>query len=178
MKKLFVCIIMLLPFTNIYASPYADDYLYEDILDYIENPANYSNNYVNGYVNNNPDIIVGAFIEKAFSVYKKEEKYTPDFKNCGEGCYKDEKAQDILNAYHKFFYMFAIAEEITSVLIQNPQVNDNIEYTLKNKKIRYKWNNKNKLVISIDRNTIEFVKQNKGVVIKTDMKSLEKYRLN
>ena len=73
MKKLFVCIIMLLPFTNIYASPYADDYLYEDILDYIENPANYSNNYVNGYVNNNPDIIVGAFIEKAFSVYKKEE---------------------------------------------------------------------------------------------------------
>ena len=160
MKKVFIStLILLLSITYLHASPYADNYLYENMLDFIENQDKYRDNITNGYVfNNNSNIIVGAFIERAYSVYEKEEEYTPEFS--------------------KFFYMFAIAKEITGVLIQNPQVNDNIEYILKNKHISYKWYNQNKLIINIDNNKIEFIKDNKAITIKTDMKSLKKYRLN
>lgn len=180
MKNLLRNAVIFLTFTvSAYASPYADKYLYENMLDYIENPSKYRDNVINGYVvDNSSDIIVGAFIEKAFSVYKKEEEYTPEFTSCGTGCYMITNAVDIVNAYHKFFYMFAIANEITGVLIQNPQVNDNIEYIMKNKHISYKWYSHNKLLITIDNNKIEFIKDSKAITIKTDMKSLEKYRLN
>lgn len=180
MKKVFIStLILLLSITYLHASPYADNYLYENMLDFIENQDKYRDNVTNGHIlNNSENVIVGAFIERAYSVYEKEEEYTPEFSSCGTGCYKITNAIDIINAYHKFFYMFAIAKEITGVLIQNPQVNDNIEYILKNKHISYKWYNQNKLIINIDNNKIEFIKDNKVITIKTDMKSLEKYRLN
>lgn len=180
MNKLLISTFILFCITCYgYASPYANNYLYETMLDYVENQKKYSDNITNGYVkDNNSDIIVGAFIERAYSVYEKEEEYTPEFMQCGQGCYKISSVTDILNAYHKFFYMFAIAEEINGVLLQNPQVNENIEYILKNKYITYNWISDNKLIINIDDNTIEFVKDSKGVTIKTDMQSLNKYRLN
>lgn len=161
------------------ASPYADNYLYENMLDFLENSSKYQDNITNGKIkNSNDDIIIGAFIESAYSVYEKEEEFTKEFTSCGKGCYENKNAKDILNGYHKFFYMYAIAKEITHVLLQNPQMGENIEYTLKNKHISYKWQGKNKLLINIDNEKIEFIKSKKGVIIKTDMKSLENYRLN
>lgn len=180
MNKLLISTFILFSIISYgYASPYANNYLYDTMLDYIQNQGKYKDNITNGYVkDNNSDIIVGAFIERAYSVYEKEEEYTPEFMQCGEGCYQISNVTDLLNAYHKFFYMFAIAEEINGILLQNPQKEENIEYILKNKHITYQWINENKLVIHIDNNMIEFVKDKKGVTIKTDMQSLKKYRLN
>lgn len=161
-----------------YSSPYANPWLYDNMLEYFDNTSKYSDNVTHGIIkNSNDDVIISTYIEKAYNVYKKEEKYTPEIIFCGKGCYEDKHSKNIIMAYHKFFYIYAIAPEITEYLIQNPTENENIEYVLHNKTISYKWSN-NKLIVMVDNEKIEFIKENNKIKINTNMQSLFKYRLN
>lgn len=178
MRKLFILLFMLIS-CDIYASPYANPWLYNNMLDFINNLASYKDNFTNGIVNeSNADIIVGAFIEDAYSVYKKEEEWTKNFILCGDNCYKYNNSSDILQAYNEFFYVFAIVLPISEILIKNIAINENITYYLKNKLISYTWLNKHHLIISIDKDKLEFKKQDNSVMIKTTLQIFKKYILN
>ena len=178
MRILFISLFALISF-NLYASPYANPWLYDKMLDYINNPDAYSDNFTYGVLDNrSSDIIVGAYIEDAYSVYGKEEEYTPQFISCGDNCYQDNNSKDILETYHKFFYMYAIAFPVTSVLLQNPAKDDNISYYMQNKKITYTWKNDKELFINIDNGTLDFKQQNNGVIINSTMQALKNYILD
>ncbi len=178
MRKLLVILFTLISF-NVYASPYANPWLYDKMLDFIQNPASYQDNFTNGIMHDrNPDVIVGAFIEHAYSVYEKEEEFTADLKSCGDNCYQDNISTDILQAYHKFFYVYATVLPVSAILIQNPAANENISYYIQNKLVNYTWENKNHLVITIDDEKLEFKKQKNSIRITTTLQVLKNYILN
>lgn len=178
MKKLLIILFTLISF-NVYASPYANPWLYDKMLDFIQNPAFYQDNFTNGIMQDrNPDVIVGAFIEDAYSVYEKEEEFTSELKSCGDNCYQDNNSIDILQAYHKFFYVFATVPPISEILIQNPTKDENISYYIQNKLVSYTWENENHLVINIDEEKLEFKKQKNSIIITTTLKVLKNYILN
>lgn len=178
MRKLLVILFTLISF-NVYASPYANPWLYDKMLDFIQNPASYQDNFTNGIMQDrNPDVIVGAFIENAYSVYEKEEEFTADLKSCGDNCYQDNTSTDILQAYHKFFYVYATVLPVSEILIQNPATDENMSYYIQNKLVNYTWENKNHLVISIDGEKLEFKKQKNSIRITTTLQVLKNYILN
>ena len=178
MRKLLIVLFTLISF-NVYASPYANPWLYDKMLDFIQNPAAYKDNFTNGIIQDrNPDIIVGAFIENAYSVYEKEEEFTSELKSCGDNCYQDNSSKDILQSYHKFFYVSAIVLPVSEILIQNPAAGENISYYIQNKLVSDTWENENYLVITINKDKLEFKKQKNSIVITTTMQVLKNYILN
>ena len=63
MRKLLIMLFTLISF-NVYASPYANPWLYDKMLDFIQNPAAYKDNFTNGIIEGNDDKtneIFGAF---------------------------------------------------------------------------------------------------------------------
>lgn len=178
MKKVFTLLLTLV-WCNLYASPYANPWLYDKMLDFIKHPSLYQDNFTNGTVeNDNPDIIIGAFIENAYSVYEKEEEYAKYFKSCGDNCFIDENDTDILEAYHKFFYMFAVALPVSEILLQNPADNENISYYMQDKHVTYIWVGEDRLIINIDEDYIDFKKEEEAVVITSSLQVLKNYILN
>lgn len=178
MRQSLIILFTLISF-NVYASPYANPWLYDKMLDFIQNPTSYQDNFTNGIMHDrNPDVIVGAFIENAYSVYEKEEEFTADLKSCGDNCYQDNSSADILQAYHKFFYIFATVLPVSEILIQNPSADENLSYYIQNKLVSYTWKNKNHLVITIDEEKLEFKKQKDSIMITTTMQVLKNYILN
>lgn len=178
MKKLLILLFIFIS-NNIYASPYANPWLYDKMLDFIQNPSAYQDNFTNGVMQDrNPDVIIGAFIENAYSVYEKEEEFTNMLIQCGDNCYQDSSSSDILQAYHKFFYIFATVLPISEILIQNPAADENISYYIQNKLVSYTWKNKNHLIITIDDDKLEFKKNKKNITINTTLQVLKNYILN
>lgn len=178
MRKLLIILFTLISF-NVYASPYANPWLYDKMLDFIQNPSAYQDNFTNGIMQDrNPDVIVGAFIENAYSVYEKEEEFTAELKSCGDKCYQDNSSADILQAYHKFFYIYATVLPVSEILIQNPAADENISYYIQNKLVSYIWENKTHLVITINEEKLEFKQQKNSIIITTSLQILKNYILN
>lgn len=178
MKKTFILLFLSIS-CSLYASPYANPWLYEKMIDFIKNPSMYQDNFTNGIVQSgSPDIIVGAFIEDAYSVYEQEEEYADALKSCGDNCFQDNISIDILGAYHKFFYTFAVALPVSEILLQNPAANENISYYIQNKHVIYTWENQDHLIINIDDNILEFKKQKDAIMINFSWQVLNSYILN
>lgn len=178
MRKLFALVFTFISF-NVYASPYANPWLYDKMLDFMQNPSLYQDNFTHGIMQDrNPDVMVGTFIENAYSVYEKEEEFTEKLKSCGDNCYQDNESADILQAYHKFFYVYATVLPISEILIQNPTANENISYYMQNKLVSYIWENENHLIIKIDDDKLEFKKQNNFIKITSTLQVLKNYILN
>ena len=117
-------------------------------------------------------------VKKVYDKIEKEEEFTADLKSCGDNCYQDNISTDILQAYHKFFYVYATVLPVSEILIQNPAADENISYYIQNKLVNYTWENKNHLVITIDDEKLEFKKQKNSIRITTTLQVLKNYILN
>ncbi len=67
---------------------------------------------------------------------------------------------------------------VSEILIQNPAAGENISYYIQNKLVSYTWENENYLVITINKDKLEFKKQKNSIVITTTMQVLKNYILN
>lgn len=177
MRLLFILLFTFISF-QAYSSPYANPWLYKNMLDYINNPSKYGNDFKNGILEeDNKSIIIGTFIEKAYNVYEREEEYISSLIHCGDNCYQDNST-DILQTYNKFFYIYASVLSVSEILIKNPIKNENISYYVKNKLVSYTWKNESHLIISIDKYMIEFKKDKNNIKITTTMDIFKNYILN
>lgn len=146
MKRLLI-IIMLLPIF-LFASPYANPYLYEDLMNH-EYVAWHAELISYKNAGGKQEIIVAPYIVDAYAVYQNEEKWRNLFSSCGPTCLLDGSTSSIPIAYEHFFYRNATVPYLSGMLIKVTP-GENIEYINQNKQIKYEWKNDNKrLEVSI-----------------------------